>query len=122
MKRICTAALLAVGIGLSTACAHSSKMLNVDSTNYKGGPDTFVTLAMDGSACVVTDGVGTLGGKKNYKVFWHVNNGCSADQYVVFRDYQKYLTDPPNPSQLGPAVHVVEPDPLSSGKINAGAF
>jgi hypothetical protein len=121
MKRICAAALLAVGISLFAACAHSIGKLSVTSNENKGGPDTFVTLATNGSDCIVTDGVGTLGGKKDNKVYWHVNNGCSTDQYVVFLDYRKYLTDPPNPSSLGPAVHVVEPDPLSSEKIEAGA-
>ena len=121
MKRICAAALLAVGISLFAACAHSIGKLSVNSGKYKGGPDTFVTLAMDGSDCVVTDGVGTLGAHKNDKVYWHVNNGC-ADQYLVFWNYQKYLSDPPVPSQLGAAEHVVDPDPLFSGKINAGAF
>jgi hypothetical protein len=122
MKRIGAAALLAAGISLFAACAHSITMLTVMSNKNKGGPDTYVTLAMIDSSCVVTDGVGTLGGKKNGKVVWHVNNGCSTAQYLVFTHYQKYLTDPPDPTKLGPVeTDVVTPDPRSSDKVRAGA-
>jgi hypothetical protein len=122
MKRIAAAAILAVGIGLLAGCAHPKVRLMVKSNKNKGGPDTFVTLAMVDTYCVVTDGVGTLGGRKNYKVYWHVNNGCDSDQYLVFTHYQKYLTDPPDPTQLGPVVtDVVDPDPLYSNKIEKGA-
>jgi hypothetical protein len=122
MKRIGAAALLAAGIGLFAACAHSITMLTVMSNKNKGGPDTYVTLARIDSSCVVTDGVGTLGGKKNSKVVWHVNNGCSTAQYLVFTHYQKYLTDPPDPTRLGPVeTDVVTPDPRYSDKVRAGA-
>jgi hypothetical protein len=122
MKRIVPAAILAAGIGLLAGCAQPMMSLTVNSTKYKGGPDTFVTLATVDSYCVVTAGVGTLGGRKNGKVAWHVNNGCSTAQYVVFTHYQKYLTDPPDPTKLGPVVtDVVAPDPSYSNKIKGGA-
>ena len=122
MKRIAAAAILAVGFGMLAACAHPTLRLMVKSNKNKGGPDTFVTLATVDTYCVVTDGVGTLGGRKNGKVYWHVNNGCSSDQYVVFTHYQKYLTDLPDSTKLGPVVtDVVDPDPLYSNKIKAGA-
>lgn len=122
MKRIAIAAILAAGVGLLAACAQPMMTLTVMSNKNKGGPDTFVTLATVNTDCVVTAGVGTLGGRKNGNVVWHVNNGCSTAQYLVFTHYQKYLTDPPDPTKLGPVVtDVVNPDPLYSKQIKAGA-
>jgi hypothetical protein len=120
MKRIAVAAILAVGIGLLVACAQPLMTLTAKSSKNKGGPDTFVTLAKVDTYCVVTGGVGTLGGKKTGKVVWHLVNGCDTDQYLVFTHYQKYLTDPPDPTKLGPVVtDVVDPDPAYSKKVKA---
>ncbi len=122
MKRIAIAAILAAGIGLLTACAQPLMMLTATSNKNKGGPDTFVTVAKVDTYCVVTAGVGTLGGRRSGKVVWHVNNACDTAQYLVFTHYQKYLTDPPDPTKLGPVVtDVVDPDPAYSEKVKAGA-
>ena len=49
---------------------------------------------------------------------WHVTNGCATDQYLTFTHYQEHLAA----GGLGPVVtDVVNPDPLYSDKIKAGA-
>ena len=123
MKRIVAAAVVAAGISLLTACAQPMMTLRMGGTRKNaGGPDTFVTLAISGTDCVVTAGVGTLGGRKNGTVVWHVNNGCGTAQYLVITHYQEYLTDPPDPTKLGPVVtDVVDLDPLFSKKITKNA-
>lgn len=122
MKRFATAAALAlgmVGAGLLAGCRHSVILTMSSFSGNKGGPDTFVTLVPGSDGiCRATDGVGVLGGKKNGKIVWHVTNGCATDQYLTFTHYQEHLSG----GTFGPVVtDVVDPDPLYSVKIKAGA-
>jgi hypothetical protein len=120
MKRM-TLALAAgiAGAGLLAGCAPAMK---VTTLNYygknNGGTDTYVTLLMVGKDCKVSGGVGTLGGRKNGNVVWHVNNGCDSAQYLTITHYQERKED----GTLGDVVtDVVNPDPLYSEKIGKHA-
>lgn len=125
MKRIIVAAVVAVGIAgtiLVSGCVQSMTMLSVDASGKgdTGGPDTFVTLAMVDGTCKATGGVGVLGGKRNLKITWYVNNGCGKKQFLTITHYQEHL-DPTDPTKLGPVVtDVIDPDPLYD-EIRSGA-
>jgi hypothetical protein len=113
MKRIVLALAVAIGLGLLAACAHSGvRPLGPYPGIHKGGPRTFVTLLKLDGICQATDGVGTLGGKKNDKITWYVSNYCDAGQYVRFTHYQEGV-NPVDPD-------VVDPDPKDY-QIGSGA-
>jgi hypothetical protein len=121
MKRIAAALVLVVGIvgmGLLAGCSDSAKApggayKGTKGKGKKGGNETFVYLELqaDGS-CTVTEGVGTLGGKKDKKLIWHLANNCDTPQYLGFTHYQEVLDATTNPPTLGSVdPDVVNPDP-----------
>lgn len=115
MRRFSVAFGLAVGTAalLAAGCGGGSPALAVKAGN-KGGPKTHVYLMKDKTGtCIVSPGVGTLGGKKNDKITWYLSNGCDTTQYVVATHYQEEKGGDPN--NLGSVDDkVVDPDPASS--------